>query len=139
MFKKYRKAFTLIELLVVIVIIGILAALIIVNVSKARKKARLADLQSTAKTLVTAAAQYGNDNETDTCATPTELGTAGLIDSAPFTGASSRYTVNGGGGCSGVNLTGGGIAFTVSSTALGSGCTIAVTNGTLGTPSAGCP
>lgn len=57
-----KKAFTLIELLVVIVIIGILAALIIVNVGRARKKARAADLQSAAKSVVTACQAFLNEN-----------------------------------------------------------------------------
>jgi type II secretion system protein G len=62
MLVRAKKGFTLIELLVVVAIIGILAALIIVNLSKARVKARDAKRMSDLSTLATAMAMYEDDN-----------------------------------------------------------------------------
>lgn len=60
---KKVKAFTLIELLVVIVIIGILAALIVLSLSAARAKAKDARAKSAVSDVATAVEMYINDHE----------------------------------------------------------------------------
>jgi len=57
-----KKAFTLIELLVVVAIIGILATVVIVNVSSAQDKAKDAKVKADLNTVQTAASLYFNDN-----------------------------------------------------------------------------
>ena len=59
---KGNKAFTLIELLVVIVIIGILATVVVANVSSAQSKAKDAKVKSDMNTVQTAAALYFNEH-----------------------------------------------------------------------------
>jgi len=59
---KKEQGFTLIELLVVVAIIGILASVILVNLSKTRLKGKDASLQSTMSSARVAAELYFSDN-----------------------------------------------------------------------------
>ncbi|MFA5126918.1 MAG: type II secretion system protein [Patescibacteria group bacterium] len=70
--KKYiQNGFSLVEILVVIAIIGILASRQIVNLNRAREKARLASLQETLQPLVPLAQIcFDNDEEIMDGATP---------------------------------------------------------------------
>lgn len=60
--KQKQKGFTLIELLVVIAIIGILAALILSNLSTVREKARDSQRKSDLRALADALSMYSDDN-----------------------------------------------------------------------------
>ena len=64
--RKFSKGFTLVELLVVIAIIGILAAVLIPNLTGARNRAYKAQAVACAKAISTAEEMYYIDNQSYT-------------------------------------------------------------------------
>lgn len=60
---KKKKGFTLIELIAVIAILAILGAILVPNVLGYRRKAEKANIQSSAKTLLSAIDTYNSDKE----------------------------------------------------------------------------
>lgn len=58
-----QRAFTLIELLVVIAIVGILSAMLLPSLAKAKRKARTIEEISSARQLILAAQVYADENE----------------------------------------------------------------------------
>ena len=95
MIQKFKKGFTLIELLVVVAIIGILAALVIVSVASARKKANDAKVKNDVAEILNAAELSLSNG----CTTLTDVGSNGTFDDGDalqfkgdLDGAISEYT-----------------------------------------------
>lgn len=82
-----KRGFTLIELMMVITIIGILAAIIIVSLGEARKKAADARRKNYARNLVSALEAYRLDKNSYPVPNPNQAGGVDLDSSTVLTGA----------------------------------------------------
>ncbi len=91
-FLNKSRGFTLIELLVVIAIIGILAAVVLVSLNSARRKARDSRVQQDVRNAMSAIELYKNDNNDAPPASLNDLVTSNLIQQVPTMPDGGSYT-----------------------------------------------
>ncbi len=90
--KKNHKGFSLIELLIVVVIIGIVAAIAIPNLTASRRAANEGSAQSTIRMLHTAQGTYSVSNGNGRYGDLSDLRSVVMIDELVATGKKSGYT-----------------------------------------------
>jgi prepilin-type N-terminal cleavage/methylation domain-containing protein len=94
---KKEKGFTLIELLIVIAIIGILASIVLVSLSSARDKAKLAAFKAQVHSMQTSAISYCDDGIVVTAAdlmSAVDTGNGGTLPTGVGWNTSSGETAN---------------------------------------------